>query len=155
MSQNPPPASPTQPVFDPSAGHQQRPRLRPVRGFPVQAQTPDGQAVQMLGLADARQIASQVVVTAPAAQLVLPKLDGTRDLDQVVQEVGRGLPRQFLEGLVAQLDHAGLLEGPTFQAMLDKVRADFDAAPNLPPAATAAFVDALLGRQESAAPADP
>lgn len=126
------------PPFDPSLPHQQKPRLRPVRGFPVQA----GQQMA-LGLADARQVSDKVVVTAPAVQVILPLMDGSRTVDQIVTEVGRGLTREILEGLIAQLDDAGLIEGPTFAAMLTKMRADFDATANLPPASTAAIAEAL------------
>lgn len=134
-----PPAA--QPRFDPGAPHHQRPRLRPVRGFPAQA---DGQTV--LGLADARQISEKMVFTNPSVQVILPKLDGTRDLDQIAAEIGRGLTREMLEMLVAQLDDAALIEGPTFEALWTKVKADFDSAPVLPPASTAAMADALVGQ---------
>ncbi|MCH7962082.1 MAG: hypothetical protein IIC49_07080, partial [Planctomycetes bacterium] len=120
------PANP--PEFDPDAAHQQRPRLRPVRGFPAKV----GEQ-QVLGLADARQISPKIVFTSPAAQALLPMLDGTRDLDQVVSEVGHGLTREILEVLVAQLDDAGLIEGPTFDQMWEKLRTDFDESVNLPP----------------------
>ncbi|MBL8762952.1 MAG: AmmeMemoRadiSam system protein B [Phycisphaerae bacterium] len=129
--------------FDPELPHQARPKLRPVRGFPVQATSPDGKQQTMLGVADARQISDKIVVTAPAAQFVLPLMDGTRGLDQIVAEVGRGLNRQILEPLVAQLDDAGLLEGPVFEALAQKLRSAFDASPVLPPASSAAFADAI------------
>lgn len=114
--------------------------MRPVRGFP--ANTPQGQ--QVLGLADARQISDRIVYATPAVQVVLPLMDGKRGLDDIVKEVGRGLTRAILEQLVAQLDDAALLEGPTFDALLAKSRADFDTSPNLPPASSAAFADALV-----------
>ncbi|MBY0308510.1 MAG: hypothetical protein K2Q09_07185, partial [Phycisphaerales bacterium] len=62
------------------APHQQKPRLRPVRGFPARAQTPDGKVVDMLGLSDASQVSDKVCVVVPAVQMVLPLMDGTRDL---------------------------------------------------------------------------
>lgn len=141
--QNPSGPQPTQAVFNPGAAWQQKPSLRAVRGFPVQAQTPDGQQVVMLGLSDARQISDKMVIVPPAAQFVLPLMNGQRGLDEIVSEVGRGLTRPMLESLVTQLDDAGLLVGPTFDAMLAAMRAEFDSAPNLPPAATAAFADML------------
>lgn len=132
------------PPFNPAAPHQQKPRLRPIRGFPAKAQAPDGQVVDMLGLSDASQVSDKVCVVVPAVQIILPLMDGSRDLDQIVQQVGKGLTRPFVEQLVAQLDDAGMLEGPTFQAMVDRMKADFDASPVLPPASTAAFIDALV-----------
>lgn len=132
------------PRFDPAAPHQQRPRLRPIRGFAAQGQGPDGQTVPILGLADARQISEKVVFTSPAVQAILPLMDGSRDLDQIVTQIGRGLTRPMMEQLVAQLDDAALLEGPTFEAVLRKSRADFDSSPVLPPASTAQFADLLV-----------
>jgi AmmeMemoRadiSam system protein B len=139
-----PPAPTPPPPFDPSASHQQKPKLRPVRGFAAQGQGPDGQTVPILGLADARQISEKVVFTSPAVQAILPLLDGSRGLDQIVGEVGRGLTRVMMESLVAQLDDAALLEGPRFEALLRKSREDFDASPILPPASSAQFADMVV-----------
>lgn len=133
---------PAPPVFNPEAGHHQRPKLRPVRGFPAK----HGEQV-LLGLADARQISDQVVFTAPAAQLIIPHLNGKNDLDTIVAAVGRGLTRNDLEMLVAQLDGACLLEGPPFDALLTKMRRQFDSTKNLPPATTANFADALVAQK--------
>ncbi len=132
------PNTPAQPVFDPHAAHQAAPRLRAVRGFPVQVQNH-----QMLGLADARQISDKIAIVPPAAQMILPLMDGSRGLDEIVTQVGHGLTRPILEGLVAQLDDAGLIEGPKFTAMRDKMREEFDTHPVLPPSSTATFADAL------------
>jgi AmmeMemoRadiSam system protein B len=141
----------SQPVFDPAAAHMQSPRLRPVRGF--RAQADDGQ--EALGLADARQVSDRVVFTAPAAQLILPHMDGKKSVDQIVQAVGRGLTRPIVEGLVAQLDEAGLLFGPTFDGILAKMRKDFDSSKVLPPASTAAMADALADQEFKATGATP
>ena len=92
MSQTPP-EQPAQPQFDPSASHQQSPKLRNIRGVPVPVNGPEGKKVTMLGLADAQQISSKMVVTHPAFQSVLPMMDGTRNIDQIVAEVGKGLQR--------------------------------------------------------------
>ncbi|MCC6661550.1 MAG: AmmeMemoRadiSam system protein B [Phycisphaerales bacterium] len=134
--QTPPP-----PQFDPAAPHQQKPKLRPIRGFPAKVgdQT-------LLGLADARQISDRMVVTAPAVQAILPLMTGEKTLDEIVSAVGRGLTRQNMEMLVAQLDDAALLFGPKFDGLLDKMHREFDSAVNLPPAGTAAFADAIVNQ---------
>ncbi len=129
-----------------------KPKLRPLRGFPAQAQGPDGKPVTMLGLADARQISDKMVITVPAMQVVLPLLDGSRDVGQIVEQVGRGLTPPILQNLIAQLDDAGFLQGPVFDAMLGKMRADFDASENLPPASSAQFAEALLERNDDGSP---
>lgn len=144
MSQATPPTPPGAPNFDPSSPHQQRPKLRPIRGFAAQGQGPDGKQVPILGLADARQISEKVVFTSPAVQALLPLMDGSRELDQIVTQIGRGLTRPMLEQLVAQLEDAALLEGPSFEALLRKSRLDFDASPVLPPASSAQFADAVV-----------
>ena len=56
MSQSTPPTPPPAPKFDPAAPHMQRPKIRNLRGFPVNGTDPQGKQVTMLGLADARQI---------------------------------------------------------------------------------------------------
>jgi hypothetical protein len=127
--------------FDSNLPHHARPKLRPVRGFPAQM----GDQM-VLGLADQRQISERVVFMAPAVQLLLPLMDGNRTIDQIVAEVGRGLTSEMLEGVVAQLDDAALLFGPRFEELLAKVRREFEASANLPPASTAAFVDAITAQ---------
>ena len=67
---------------------------------------------QVLGLADARQISSRVVFTSPAVQHLLPMLDGTRELDQIVVEVGRGhRPPAWILDVLASRDRTRA--GPT------------------------------------------
>jgi predicted class III extradiol MEMO1 family dioxygenase len=141
------------PAFNNNLPHHTRPKIRAIRGFPVQAKAPDGTEHQMLGLADARQISDRVAVVMPGVSLVLPLMDGSRSIDQIVMEIGRGLTRSVMEQLIAQLDGAALLEGPAFEELLAKMRADFDSQPILPPGSTAAFVDAMLS-EDTEAPAD-
>lgn len=141
--------APAVPPFDPKATHQQVPKLRPVRAFP--AQTQEGQT--LLGLADSRQVSDELVYFAPAVQHILPLMDGARSLDAIAAEVGKGLTRGILEQIVAQLDHAGLLEGPGFQKRLEKMRRDFDGTVNLPPASSAGIMDQLL--QQAIAAGEP
>jgi MEMO1 family protein len=109
-----------------------------VRAFPAQM----GNQV-MLGLADARQISDRMIAAPMAVQPLLPLLDGQRTVEEIVAEFGKGLTAQALQGLVAQLDDAGLLFGPRFEAIFDRMKQQFDSTPVLPPAATAAFADAL------------
>ena len=141
------PDAPTPPTFNPDAPHQQRPKLRPVRGFGAQMQGPDGNPMPAMGLADARQISSKVVFTQPAMQAVLPLMNGEHGLDQIVEQIGRGLTRPVLESFVAQLDEGGLLEGPTFDELWEKVKADFDSSDTLPPGQSAAFGDQAVSAE--------
>lgn len=153
MSQTPP-EQPAQPQFNPDAPNQQQPKLRNIRGVPVPVQGPDGKQVTMLGLADAQQISAKMVVTHPAFQGVLPLMDGSRTLDQIVTEVGKGLQRPMLEQLVAQLDDAGLIMGPNYEALAQKMREDFDANDTLPPGSTAQMADMLVAQALGEEPSD-
>ncbi len=139
-----PPTPPAQPVFDPNADHQNTPRIRKVRGVPVPVNTPDGKQTNMLGIADAQQISQKLVVTHPAFQIVLPLMDGSRNIDQIVSEAGKGLQRPMLEQLIAQLDDAGLLFGPSFEVIAQKMRDAFDESDTLPPGSTAQLADLLV-----------
>ncbi len=138
------PNQPEAPRFDSSAPNQVRPRLRKVRGFPFPVQTPDGKQQVLLGLADAQQISAKMVVTQPAFQAVLPLMDGSRDVDQIVAECGRGLQRPMLEQFIAQLDDAGLINGPRHDALVAELRANFDKSEHLPPGSTAQIADLLV-----------
>lgn len=138
------PQQPSQPVFDPSASHQQSPSIRRVRGVPLPVKGPDGSQAVMLGLTDAQQISPKMVVTHPAFQQVIGQMDGSRTIDEIVSQVGNGLERPMLENLVAQLDEAGFLYGPVFDGMITKMHTDFDNADLLPPGSTAQFADMLV-----------
>ncbi|MBC7773669.1 MAG: AmmeMemoRadiSam system protein B [Pyrinomonadaceae bacterium] len=139
-----PAPQPSQPRFNTDAAHQQHPKLRPVRGFAAQGQGPDGKQMQLLGIADARQISEKNVFLSPAAQMILPLMDGNRGVDDIVTEVGHGLTRPLLENIIAQLDEAALLEGPVFDALLSKIKSDFDGMDILPPAVSAQFTDSVV-----------
>ncbi|GAB4518899.1 MAG: hypothetical protein Tsb0013_22960 [Phycisphaerales bacterium] len=122
------------------------------------AKTPDGQQVVMLALGDKAQLAERQVVTNPLAQFMLPHMTGEHDTQEIAerarqlagqqqnvpQEAVAMLTPENVQALVAQLDSAGLLEGPTFQGMVDKLRVDFDNSDTLPPGATASIADALV-----------
>ena len=112
----------------------------------------DGRVV--MGLADAGQISDQVVYSVPQFQSVLPLMDGERSVDEIVAEIGQGLARPMLEGFIAQLDAAGLLYGPTFDVIWEKVKTDFDGSDVLPQGATAAFADAIVEQELGEAATD-
>jgi MEMO1 family protein len=133
------PGAAAAPKFDPSAPHQQKPKLRPVRCFPAQA---NGQ--MLMGMADARQISDKMVLAPMAAQHLLPLMNGERTIGEIVAATGQGLTEAILQNFIAQLDEAALLFGPKFDALVAKMRQDFDSSPVLPPAATAAFADMLV-----------
>ncbi|MGE4198727.1 MAG: AmmeMemoRadiSam system protein B [Phycisphaerales bacterium] len=120
----------------------------------MQAQGPDGKTQQLLGLADMRQISEKAVFFAPAAQVLLPLMDGTRGLDDIVTQVGRGLTREALETIVAQLDEAFLLEGPNFESLHAKVKKEFDTLDVLPPASSWAFAESIVGQALKRQPTD-
>lgn len=135
------PEPPAAPAFNPNAPHQQRPKLRAIRAFPARM----GEQT-VLGLADARQVSDKVVFVPPAVQAILPHMNGEATLDEIVTAVGRGLTRPILEGFVAQLDDAGLLFGPAFETLQARMRQEFDSSEVLPPATSAAFLDAVVGQ---------
>ncbi|MEM1167057.1 MAG: AmmeMemoRadiSam system protein B [Planctomycetota bacterium] len=146
------PSTPPPAEFDPASPHHTQPKLRPVQGFRAEA---NGQPV--LGIRDVQQISERVVFTGAVAQFLLPSMDGDHTVDQIVEEAaGRaqdaGAPEPALQALtvdatqqlIAQLDGAGLLEGPRFDELLAKLRDDFDASDVLPPGPTADFADAIV-----------
>lgn len=148
----PQPGRATWAPFNPEAPHQAKPRLRAVRGFGMQ----QGEQT-LLGLADARQVSDKVVFTSPAAQFILPHMNGEHTIQEIVEKVNTFLSQPQFEGsdrlsveiveqFVAQLDDAALLEGPAFDALLTKVHADFDSSDNLPPSVTAQFAEAVAGQ---------
>ncbi len=145
--QHPQNPSASAPKFDASAAHQQKPKIRKLRAVPVPMQNQEGEQQMMLGIADAQQISGKMVVTHPAFQQVIPMLDGSRTIDEIVTQVGHGLERPMLEQLVAQLDDAGLIQGPTFDAIREKMRSDFDKSDTLPPGSTAQFADMLVQQE--------
>jgi len=146
MSETQPTPEQPRPKFNANLGHHVRPKVRPLRAFPINAQKPNGETGQLLGLADAKQVSPRMVATLPAATAIVPLLDGEHRLDEIVSTVGRGLTLDFLKDFIAQLDDAGLLEGPTFEKMKAKMREDFDASDILPPSSTADVADALAMR---------
>lgn len=148
MADPTPGSNPIQPPsdlkFNPLLPHHLRPKIRPLRGFPVQGKTPQGQDVMLLGLADARQVTEKMVATLPPVQYLLPHMQGDKTVDELVTATGRGVTKEFIQNFVAQLDDAGLLFGPRFDEILAELRRAFDSSDVLPPGATASLADALV-----------
>jgi AmmeMemoRadiSam system protein B len=126
------------PQFDPNAAHMVRPKMRPVQGFPMQHE-----GRQLLGLRDPAMLSDRTVVTAPAVAQLVPMMDGSRTVDEIVNEIGKGLTLDMMHQLVAQLEDAMLIEGPKFDAHVAKMKEQFDAEEILPPATTANIADML------------
>lgn len=146
------PTPPPPPQFDPAADHHNRPKLRKIRAFPVPAKGPDGKQMVLMGLADAQQISDKPpVIVAPGLQQVLALFDGTRTVEAIVQQIGQGLTLDQLQKIVAQLDGAGLLFGPTFDEMLQSMRAGYDGSDFLPPGSTVQMADMLVLQQNNEA----
>lgn len=109
------------------------------------AKGPEDKQIVLMGLADAQQISTKPpVVVAPALQQVLALFDGTRTVEAIVEQIGNNLKLEQLQTIVAQLDGAGLLFGPTFDEMLAQMRADFDDSDMLPPGSSAQMADLLV-----------
>ena len=151
------PADTSPPVFDPEAPHHQKPKIRAVRAFPAK----HGEQV-VLGLADVQQITDRVVFTTPLAQFVLGQMTGQNSLEEIASlgatqaSSTQGVPAEAVKALtvdnmqllVAQLDNAGLLEGPTFSQMLAEMREEFDASEILPPGSTVQFAEMLVAQDK-------
>ena len=149
--------APTPPAFDPDKPHHAMPKIRgTIAGSPVGVQTPNGQQ-SMLALGDRSQVVDRPVVTSPLAQFMLPHMNGERGPAQIAeaareQATKANLPEAAVQHLteenvrllIAQLDGAGLLHGPTFDAILEAMHAEYDKTDYLPPASTANLADALV-----------
>ncbi|TVQ78479.1 MAG: AmmeMemoRadiSam system protein B [Phycisphaeraceae bacterium] len=149
------------PPFDASKPHHARPHLRPtVQGQPVGVKNPQGQQQVMLALGDRAQIAERSVVTSPLAQFMLGQMNGERDVRAIADAAAKqasqaNVPQEAIPHinednvklLVAQLDNAGLLMGPTFNEILHKFREQFDDSDTLPPASTASTADVLVQQE--------
>jgi len=142
--------------FDASKAHHASPKLRPVRPVPV-----NHEGKQLMGLRDPSMITERMVVTAPIAQFVLGHMDGQTPIDGIVEkarhqaeqqnvpaEVVQQITGDPIKTLVGQLDAAGMLEGPVFDGMLQKLRDDYDSTDTLPPSTTAEIVE-TMGKQEA------
>lgn len=163
-AQNPGPGSgglrqaPPPPPFDPNKAHHATPRIRhTVIGMPVGVQNAQGQQQVMLALSDRAQIAEGQMITSMLAQFMLAQMDGSNSVEDVATKAvalakTQNVPADAIphitaanvQLLVSQLDGAGMLFGPGFDAKLATLHAEYDKSPVLPPSSTAAMADALV-----------
>ncbi len=146
------PATPDPVKYDPALDHHARPKLRPVQGMAMKHNEQ-----QVLGLRDPSQVSREMVMISPLAQFILPLMDGKNTVENIAAGAAanaksQDVPAQAVEAitpepiqeLVGQLDAAGFLEGPNFDALMERLQSEFDSAENLPPSVTADFGDALV-----------
>ncbi|HEX2574293.1 MAG TPA: AmmeMemoRadiSam system protein B [Polyangia bacterium] len=104
-----------------------RPRLRPLECFPIEHR---GQ--RLLALRDPSLLAEQVTTLPPAAAAVVALLDGDTTRDEICEEFFRRyrqkLPRPALDGLLADLDRALLLDSEHFRDQAARVLGDYARA---------------------------
>lgn len=131
-------AQPQTPAFNPEAPHHQKPKLRPIQVMPMQ----NGEQ-QVIAVSDIQRIADPILMM-PQVQLVFQHMNGEHTLDEIVGKVGKGLTREMMEMIVAQLDQAYLLMGPVFDARIAEMREKFDSSETLPPSVTAMFADMIV-----------
>ena len=110
----------------------ERPRLRPLEMFPVEA---DGES--LICVRDPTGMAERAFLRRPAAYLAV-LCDGTRTIPEVAMELARrsgvDVSEAVVAGLIAELDRRGFLEGPRADAQKARIRDAFEAAPTRPAA---------------------
>lgn len=109
-----------------------RPRLRPLEAFPVEH---NGQ--RALALHDPSGLSAQTATLPPLAVAVIQLCDGETTRDQICEEFQRRyhqrLTRAALDGLLAQLDAALLLDSEAFRLHSAKVFSDYAKLEVRPP----------------------
>ena len=109
-----------------------KPRLRPVETIVV----PDPRHGKVLVLRDTQGVAQGQAVLPPPLIPIVARFSGRLTIGQIARdaskELGGEVSEDLVEKIAEQLDEGLFLEGPTFERALEKVRADFDAAPLRP-----------------------
>lgn len=106
--------------------HLQFPRLRPMTGHPV---THEGQTY--IALQDPTRLAPQAILLSEAGVEIAARFfDGHHDVATIAATTG--VNPDVLRDLVQTMDEHGVLEGPTFEALLNAKRDEFDALQFLP-----------------------
>ncbi len=105
-----------------------RPRLRPLEGYTV-----DQGGQKLLALRDPSGVSPNIATLPPLAAAVLQLCDGLSTRDEICEEFfkryGRKLAREALDGLLAQLDQALLLDSEHFRHHSATLFAEFSRAP--------------------------
>lgn len=103
----------------------ERPKLRP-----LSARRVDHEGQALVALEDPLGVASgPVMIPMDGFHWVVRHFDGTRELKEiqadVLRQTGHLIPSADMETLVAQLDRAMILDGPTFQAFHQEYRGTY------------------------------
>lgn len=102
----------------------ERPRLRPLEGFPIEE---NGQ--MFLALRDPSGITESVAKLPRTVVAILQLFDGENSRDEICAEYEKRtrsrLPREVLDQLIEQLDRADLLDSDRFRSHVAKVLAEF------------------------------
>jgi MEMO1 family protein len=118
--------------------HIRRPHLRPVQPLAV---AKDGK--QFVALRDPAMISQQMMVVPPQAMQVLQHFRGEREIDEIAGQFNADVA-QFVD-LVKGLDSIGLLWGPTFTDLEDRLRSKVKEQGSFP-----AVASTTLGADEAA-----
>jgi AmmeMemoRadiSam system protein B len=109
-----------------------RPRLRPVETIIV----PDPEHGRILVLRDTQGVTDAHACIPPALIPIVARFTGERTCAEIAAEItsegGEGVTAAVVKALADELDRALFLEGPTFRAALDEVRARFHDAETRP-----------------------
>jgi len=105
-----------------------RPRLRPVETIVV----PDPEHGRVLVLRDTQGVTSANACIPPALFPIVSRFTGQLTCTEIARaasrEVGQEVPISLVLRLAKELEEALFLDGPLYQAALEKVRADFRSA---------------------------
>jgi AmmeMemoRadiSam system protein B len=106
-----------------------RPALRAVEAIVV----PDAEHGRVLVLRDTKGVTTAQAAIPPALIPVVARFSGELTCREIAAEVsaeiGQAIPVALVERLAADLDEALFLEGPTYRAALDQVKAEFHDGP--------------------------
>ncbi|MBN1489944.1 MAG: AmmeMemoRadiSam system protein B [Phycisphaerae bacterium] len=110
------------------ADYQDKPRLRPVEAIPT-----EHEGRRMIALHDPAGFAHGLLTITEPVLLLLTHFDGEHTLEDVrgafARQTGQDVLLEQLQDLVRQLDEALFLEGPTFEAHVERIEAAFREMP--------------------------